>query len=391
MSEKTARRSRPARPLSEKSKKAAALYVHALEGSRTAQFQLSESIAQGDFAKPIEPVLAAQVVKVYHETESNVEAYTTPKTVQGIDRPEPISAIVISDADQSNIPDTNRGDQWVPGTLPSVGPREKYPEIGLAPYYEKTISASKIGEAFAIDWEAVVNSRGGEVDLIDQAVTAFGKHAKQTQDVRALKRLVNANGFTAAVTAGGRQIQGNPDFSDLEAFADALIATRETPIVIDGNEQVYDSYVLLCAPGMKAKYDRMLNARAFRRVPARAGADAEAPGLEYELDIAIPMSVTVTETKWIRQLWPGIGKGYVAIPTDSDGTYPVLTLNKLAGHEEPSFWVKDSNAREYRGGDVPVLTEGDFDSDAIETKVRHVIGSDLLWADGILYSTGTNT
>lgn len=379
------------KPLSEASKRAAALYVHALEGSRNAQYKVSESIAQGDFAVPMEPVLRAQISKVYHETESNVEAYTTPKTVQGIDRPEPVQAIVISDADQSNIPETNRGDRWVAGTLPSLGPREKYPEIGLAPFYEKTISASKVGEAFAIDWEAIVNSRGGEIDLVDQAVTAFGKHAKQTQDVRAIKRLVNANGFTPAVTAGGRVVPGNPDFSNLEVFVDALDLVRETPVTIDGNEQSYDSYVMLVAPGQKSKYDRMLNARAFTRIPARTGADSAEPSLQYELDIAVPVSVTVIETKWLRQVWPGIGKGYVMIPTQGDNDYPILTLNKLAGYEEPSFWVKDSNAKQYRGGDVPVLTEGDFDSDAIETKVRHVIGADLLWADGILFSTGTNT
>lgn len=379
------------RPLSEASKRAAALYVHALEGSRKAQFQVAESIAQGDFAKPLEPVLAAQITKVYHETESNVEAYTTPKTVQGIDRPEPVQAIVISDADQANIPTSNRGDQWVPGTLPTVGPREKYPEIGLAPFYEKTISASKVGEAFAIDWEAVVNSRGGQVDLIDQAVTAFGKHAKQTQDVRALKQLVNSQGFTAKMVAQGRAIPGNPDFSDLKRFADALATFQQTPLLIDGNEHVYNSYVLLCAPGYKYLYDRMLNVRTFVSVPERNGAASEARGVQYEYDVTVPVNITVVETKWLRALYPNIGKGYILVPTDAESQYPVLTLNKLAGYPEPSFWVKDSNAREYRGGDVPVLTDGDFDSDAIETKVRHVVGSDLLWGDGIIFSTGSNT
>jgi hypothetical protein len=379
--------------LSERSKKAVALYAEALDGNRKAQYLVSESIAIGDFAKPMEPILAAQIVKVYHETESNVELYTTPKTTQGINRKEPVSAIVISDADQSNIPETNMGDRWVPGTLPTVGPREKYPEIGLAPYNEKTISTSQIGEAFAVDWQAIVNSRGGEINLLDQAVTAFGKHAKQSQDVFALKNLVNAQGFTTKVTGagGGRVIPGNPDFSNIETFVDALEDVRETPIVIDGNEQVYDSYVLLCAPGMKAKYDRMLNARAFTRIPARTGDDSEAPSLQYQLDVVVPVTVTVVETKWIRQLWPNIGRGYIMLPTQGDNEYPVLTLNKLAGYPEPSFWVKDSNAREYRGGEVDVQANGDFDSDAIETKVRHVLGSDLLWGDGILYSTGQNT
>jgi hypothetical protein len=369
------------RPLGEKSKKAAALYVKALEGDRRAQFALSESIAVGDFAVPFEPILQAQVLKVFHETESNVDQWTTAKTVQGIDRPEPVSTIVVSDADQANIPSVNRGDTWIPGTLPSVGPREKYPEIGLGTF------SSKVGEAFAIDWEAIVNSRGGEVDLIQQAVDAFGKHAKQTADVRAMKRLVKATGFSDAVVAQGRHLAGNPNFSDLEAFVGALDTMLETPVVIDGNEQVYNSFNLLVAPHQKVKYDRMLNARAFRRVPARTGSDSTEPGLEYELDLAVPVTINVIETKWIRAVYQGIGNGFIGIPT-TDGQYPALTLNTLAGYPDPSVWVKDANARQYRGGDVDVLSQGDFDSDAIETKVRHVVGSDLLWGNGIFYSTG---
>lgn len=376
------------RPLSEASKKAAVLYVHALEGDRKAQFALAESVAVGDFAVPFEPIIQAQVSKVFHETESNVEQWTTPKTVQGIDREEPVQTIVVSDADQANIPSVNRGDTWIPGTLPSIGPREKYPEIGLGTFSGKTISASKVGEAFAIDWEAIVNSRGGEVDLIDQAVTAFGKHAKQTADVRAMKRLVNASGFTSAVTTNGRHLAGNPNFSDLEAFVDAIQDVIDTPVVIDGNEVVYDSFDMLVAPHQKAKYDRMLNARAFRRVPARTGTDSANPGLEYELDIAVPVTINVIETKWLRAVYPGIGNGFIMLPSADPANYPTLTLNTLQGYPEPSVWVKDSNAKQYRGGDVPVLSQGDFDSDAIETKVRHVIGSDLLWANGIIYSTG---
>lgn len=375
---------------SESTKKAASLYAHALEGSRKAQHQVAEAIAVGDFVKPLEPILQAQISKVFHETESDVESYTTRKTVSGIDRPEPVQVLVV-DTDQSNIPDTNRGDRWIPGTLPSIGPREAYPEIGLTSGYEKSISAGKIGEAGAIDWEAVVNSNGGEVDIIDTFVTSFAKHAKQSQDVRALKRLVKQTGFSDQVVAEATHINGNPDFSDIEKFADALSVFRQTPLQIDGNEITYDSYTLICAPGYEYQYNRMLNARAFRRVPARAGTDAEAPGVEYEFDVTIPVTINVLETKWLRAVYPNIGKGYIMVPNDSDATYPVLTRNFLRGYEEPSFWVKDANARQYRGGDVPVLTQGDFDSDAIKTKVRHVIGSDLLWAKGVLYSDGSNT
>ena len=370
---------------------AAKLYLHALEGSRKAQFQVAESIANGDFAEPIAPVLAKQVVKVYHDTDQSSDQFTTRKTVSGIDRDETVQVLVI-DSDQSNIPDQNMGDRWIPGTLPTIGPREQYPQIGLFPAYEKKIRASKVGEAFGIDWEAIVNSRGGEVDLIDNAVSSFGTHAANTGEARVAKQLVKSTGFSDAVVAQGKNIPGNPDFSDAVAFADALATYQETPIEIDGNEIAYDSYTLLCAPGQEYRYRRMLEARALRRVPARTGTDSEVPGLEYEFNVNIPVTINVIEWSWLRKVWPGIGKGYILVPRGGDaGTYPVLTKNYLRGYEQPSFWVKDANARQYRGGDVNVRADGDFDSDAIATKVRHVIGANLLWGDGILYSTGSNT
>ena len=69
---------------------------------------------------------------------------------------------------------------------------------------------------------------------------------------------------------------------------------------------------------------------------------------------------------------------------------PVLTQNRLQGYEQPSFFVRESLQRNVGGGEVDPLSEGDFDEDAIVTKVRHVIGSTLLWGEAIQYSLGTN-
>ena len=52
---------------------------------------------------------------------------------------------------------------------------------------------------------------------------------------------------------------------------------------------------------------------------------------------------------------------------------PALEAGFLRGHEEPEVFMKSPNARRVGGGDVDAFN-GDFDTDNIEYKVRHVLG-----------------
>lgn len=373
----------------QKALEAAKLYLEARKGDARAQFKLAESIALGDFAEPIAPTLAKQVLKVYHDVDRQASKFTTRKLVSGIDRDETVQIIVV-DSDQSNIPDENMGEEWTPGTLPALGARESYPQIGLFPFYEKTLRARKIGEAFGIDWETVVNTRGGEVDLIDNAITSFGQHAGNTEEADVAKLLVKRTGFSDKLVAAGRHMPGNLDFSDPMAFAEALQAFQETPVIIDGNRQNYTSYTLLCDPSQIYRYERMIQARTVRQVPARTGADSAEVGYELELNVDIPVTITPIGWEWLAKVFPGIGKGFILVPNQGTSQYPILTSNYLRGAEQPTVFIKDSNSRQVGGGGVDVLAQGDFDSDAIATKIRHVHGASMLWGEGIIYSAGTN-
>jgi hypothetical protein len=50
-----------------------------------------------------------------------------------------------------------------------------------------------------------------------------------------------------------------------------------------------------------------------------------------------------------------------------------VELGFLQGHEEPQITMKSPNAVMVGGGDVNAFA-GDFDTDSIEFRVRHVVG-----------------
>lgn len=352
-----------------------------------AQFKLAESIAQGEFPTQIAPLVRRRLLNKYNSVPLTHQEFTTRQTVQAINVDEQVNIMTFDD--QSNLT-SNAGDPFVPGGLPTILPREQYPQIAFTAS-GKTIRARKIGEGFGIDWEAIVRMRGTNVNLIDNAIDAFGRHAKQQEDIDVYSQLVGATGITAALSGMGYAIPGNPDLTNPTAIATAVgnLLVRQ----VGGFDQQYEKFALLTSVRNAPIARQTLGAKKITRIPPRTGTgtpSSAAVGTQWEEVIDYGAEIEVIGSKWLTTLWPAIGNGWLLVPVANEDDLPVLTSNYLEGDEEPSFWVKDSNARNYGGGDVNPLTEGDFDSDAILTKVRHVHGANLLWGEAIGFSLGTN-
>ncbi len=356
---------------------AAKLYKHALEGSPSAQFKVYESISQGDFPSQIAPTIRRTLLAKYNEQPSVVDRYTTRVLVERIGVDEEYNTYGFN---QDNIPGVNMGDDFIPGTLPRVANRESYPQLGIQASGKK-LRAEQFGEGFGIDWQAIVNSRGSQVNLIDDAITAFGVHARQLEDATPVTKLVSKAGIRTADlnAAGAKVIPNNPKIgSILDIQAAVALAQTST---IDGVPAYFQRFALLTAPANVPLVKQALTSTTIVSVPGSA-----ARGTQYQQAIDLGADIDVVGVSWITAINPALTSAFFLIPLG--GQRPVLTRNYLRGYEAPGFWVKDSNARNYNGGDVPFL-DGDFDSDGIATKVRHVFGSNIMWGQGIVYSDGT--
>lgn len=368
--------------LTESQKKATELFRRAEEGDAQAQFRFAESISHTDLPTQLRPVINTILQKEFDKVETSYERWTTRDTVQTIGEEE---SVKVYGFNQDNIADLNHGETFIPGTLPRVGNRQSYPQLGLQASDKKKI-AHQYGEAFGIDWQAIVNSRGANVNLIRDAVTEFAINAKQLEDAKPVKNLVTSSGFnTAKIGTTGHALSGNPKADDILSIQAAVKAAQK--FKLDKKPVHFSKFVMLVAPGNKGPVMQALSGSIIRKTSGETGTAGEGDRalVSFEQAINLGVEIEVIENPWLTAIYSSFGDGFIMIP--QGGPRPVVTRNYLQGYERPSFWVKSSNAVNFSGGPVPFM-DGDFDSDAIATKVRHVYGSDLHWNEGIVYSTG---
>lgn len=348
-----------------------------------AQIKFAESIAYGDLPAQLQPAIIRTLKNYYREIPQVAERFTSLWELTGIDRDEEYN---IYGFNQDNIPAMNEGKQFIPGGLPRVGRRESYPQIGLQASGKKG-RVSKTGEAYGVDWEAIVNSRGTNVNLLRDGIQMFGRHAANQNEIEVASLLVNASGFRttgAGGLVGSQALTGNPDLLDPVELAAALAQLLQ--VQVEGQDIDYGKFVILTsvpnAPLIKQGI-------AGRKIVRNPGAQT---GFSWEETVDYGAEVEVIGWKWLRTLFPGIGKGAIIVPLAGGDDLPVLTRNRLMGYPEPSMWIKDSNAKSANGGgEINPESEGDFDSDSVVTKVRHVTGASSLWNAAIGFTTGAGS
>jgi hypothetical protein len=90
----------------------------------------------------------------------------------------------------------------------------------------------------------------------------------------------------------------------------------------------------------------------------------------------LPIRDTTTgNTAWYLFAAPNFGRG-------------AIWLGRLLGHESPELFVKEPNARRLGGGAINPL-DGDFDTDDVQYKVRHVLGVTIVDPRLTVVSKGT--
>lgn len=365
--------------------KAAELFHAAESGNVQAQVRFAESIAHTDLPTQLRPVINGILLKELDEVETTFEKYTTKDTVQTIGEEESVKVYGWND---DNVPGLNHGDKFVPGTLPRVGNRQQYPQIALQATDKKKI-AHQYGLALDVDWQTIVNSRGARIDLIRDGVQELARSAKRHEDYLPATNIVTGSGFnTAKLGTTGHALSGNPTPFTITAIQAAVKAAQA--FKIDKRLIHFPKFALLVAPGNKTVVNQALSGSIIRKVEGETGTAGQGDRalVSYEQRIDLGINLEVVEVPWLTEIWSGFGDGFVMVP--QGGPRPAITRNYLQGYETPQLFIKSSNAVNFSGGTVPYM-DGDFDSDAIAAKVRHVYGSDVHWNQGIVYSNGTGS
>lgn len=241
----------------------------------------------------------------------------------------------------------------------------------------------KYGRRMPFSWEAMIND---DLDALKDVPARFGKAARRSEERFVTDLYFDANGPDATFISAGNHnlLAGNPALS-ITALQTAMI-TLAAQVDADGEPIMSEVVTLWVPPALEITAENILNAVQLWLQPTtdtnNNNTMVAMNWMRNRVQIAvgyyIPHIVTTGNrgnTSWMLVASPSIGR-------------PTGEIGFLRGHETPEVWIKSPNAQRAGGGMVDAM-DGDFDTDSIQYRVRHVFGGTLEDPKGAVGSNGS--
>lgn len=272
--------------------------------------------------------------------------------------------------------------------LPKVPELSEYPERGLSKS-GYTLSVSKRGARFAFSWESFVND---ELDELANLPEALSVAARETESREAAALLTDGDGPNAAIfhsTAvngtSSNLLSGNPPLTSTNLQAAVAAVTARRPA--DGRPIAASELVLVVPPALEVQARLILSATEIR---TQEGTGNNSRILTSTNPLSGMVSRVVVDP-WLPVLDSGANAAttWYLVPSPASRR-PALALGFLRGHEEPQVRVKAGQGNLVGGGAV-APTDGSFEIDDIQYRVRHVLGSAFMDLLGTAASNGSGS
>jgi hypothetical protein len=274
--------------------------------------------------------------------------------------------------------------------LDKVKERTEYPAgklvEGKYPY-----GVAKFGRRLPFTWEDFIND---DLGALENSPQRLAKAARVTEQ-RFVTNLFAGNFGSGFFKSANKNVitsnmlgftnSANPALT-ITAFQIAL-AVLGAQVDADGNPIYISRVHLVVPPALEVAAMNIINAT---EIVAAVGGGANS-GANDVLHVAnwVKNRTDVMVDPWLPILDGTQGNTAWYVFADAAESRPVMELGKLRGHETPEMFMKSPNATRIGGGTVDAM-DGDFDTDSVEYKVRHVIGGTLLDPKGAVASKGTN-
>jgi hypothetical protein len=346
---------------------AARFVAEIVEGRRPA-YQLREALTTSDFPLLFGDILDRQLLANYREAPAVYRNFAKIATVPDF---RTVKRFTVDGAE---------------GVLGHVPQQTEYPEAKLdeASY---SYAVRKYGRRIPFAWETMIND---DLQALQDIPARFGRAARRTESRFATELYVDASGPHASFyTAGnGNVVTSNPPLSiaGLQTAMTILANQRDA----DGEPIVVEMVELVVPPALEIVAQNILNATQLELTTAGGNRDGGTGEqrlhvnnwmrnrVRLSVDPYIPVVASTANgnTSWFLFANPNEGR-------------PALEIGFLRGHAEPEIFIKSPNARRV-GGDVNPM-DGDFDTDSIQYKVRHVLGGTRISPKATIASNGSGS
>ena len=254
------------------------------------------------------------------------------------------------------------------GILETVAERAPYPEISFTEG-KKSIQVLKYGKRFGLSFEMLIND---DLNAFSDRARFMAESARNSEEKLGAQQIADINGPHASFfTAGNANIvTGNPALSigGLQTAYKVLAAMTDSegmPIAISG-------VILMVTPNLEVTAMNILNA-------INLDIRGESGGGTTEQFLTVGNWMRGRVTLIVNHFLPLVSTSettdnWFLIANPNDGTRPAFHFAHLRGRRNPQLFIKDGNARQLGGGVVDPL-EGDFDSDSVDYRLRHIMGA----------------
>jgi hypothetical protein len=232
-------------------------------------------------------------------------------------------------------------------------------------------SLAKYGAQFGLSWEDIIND---DLGAFTDTAMRLSNAAARTEMLLATKLIAQSSGPNTALfgTSLSHPIDGKTivNKDTLVLSADNLFATitaLQNQLDYDGYPIVVDGFHLVVAPAKrKAALEAVSPAALIAVGQGNAAARQTSANVAADLDITIHVNsfLPLVDTTHGDTSW------YV-IADVKNGT--AAQMNFLSGHENPEVVMKAPNKSSVQGG-MGSPMDGDFESDTLRWRVRHVLG-----------------
>jgi hypothetical protein len=344
---------------------AAHLYKRVLAGNQRAGLDFIEAMTTSDFTNLFGDILDRQLLAAYNQAPIQWDRVAKRGRVRDF---RTVKRFTLDGGE---------------AVLDAVAQQAEYPAASLTDA-EYSYAVTKRGRRLHLSWETLIND---DLDAFRDLPDRLGNAARRSEERFATDLYAGTTGPDGTFFASGNAniVTSNPALS-IQALQTAYtvlaaqLDTDSSPIYIDGT-------VLVVPPALEVTANNIINATEI--LAGTGGGDGTGNDQLRAINW-MRNRVSVVVNPWLPIIsTTNGGTSWYLFANPSTGR-PAAEVGFLIGHEQPELFQKLANAVRVGGG-LLAPEEGDFGTDSVEWKIRHVFGGTLMDPKSAVASNGTGS
>ena len=354
---------------------AAGLYAAVINGNRRAALDFQEAMTTSDFQLLFGDILDRQILANYQSMPTQWDMVARRGRVRDF---RTVKRFTLDGGE---------------AILSDVKQQSEYPAAALTDG-SYSYSVTKKGRRIPLSWETLIND---DLDAFADIPRRLGNAARRSEErfwttLYAASTGPNATYFSTAnknliVSALYTGLSDNPTLS-VNALQQAFTVLGRQ-LDADGAPIYVEGAVLVVPPALQVAAENILNATEILSAAGSSGTASDA-GRTDQLRVTNWMRnrLRLVVNPWLPIIDTTSGSTAWYLFADPGAGRPSMEVGFLIGHETPELFQRTPNAVRVGGGPVDP-TDGDFETDSVEWKIRHVYGGTLMDPKSGVASKGT--